>query len=169
MLPLRRWALSNYRALASRLIVEFPDLWVVFTGSPEEAPSIAELARSVGSPRSVCIAGRTTLRQLVVLFGLAEVLVTNDSGPAHFAALTGVDVVALFGPETPLLFSATGPRSHPVWSGLACSPCVNAFNNRQTACRDNACMKTITVDQVFDLASRICRSRARGAQADASA
>ena len=169
MLPLRRWALSNYRALASRLIVEFPDLWVVFTGSPEESPSIAELARSVGSPRSVCIAGRTTLRQLVVLFGLAEVLVTNDSGPAHFAALTGVDVVALFGPETPLLFSAPGPRSHPVWSGLACSPCVNAFNNRQTACRDNACMKTITVDQVFDLASRICRSRAGGAQADASA
>ena len=26
-----------------------------------------------------------------------EVLVTNDSGPAHFAALTSIDVVALFG------------------------------------------------------------------------
>ena len=82
--------------------------------------------------------------------GLAEILVTNDSGPAHFAALTPIDVVALFGPETPLLFAAPGPRSHPLWAGLACSPCVNAFNNRQTACRDNVCMKAITAGQVFE-------------------
>jgi ADP-heptose:LPS heptosyltransferase len=164
MLPLRRWAIENYRALAARLTGEVPDAWVVFTGSPEEAPGIAELARSVGSPRSVCLAGRTTLRQLVVLFGLAEVLVTNDSGPAHFAALTGIDVVALFGPETPALYAAPGPRSHPVWAGIACSPCVNAFNNRQTACRDNVCMKRISVDEVLARVLRICGAR-RGAGA----
>ena len=166
MLPLRRWALENYRALATRLIEEVPDAWIVFTGSPEEAPSIAGLAQSVGSPRSVCLAGSTTLRQLVVLFGLSEVLVTTDSGPAHFAALTGIDVVALFGPETPFLYSATGPRSHPVWAGIACSPCVNAFNNRQTACRDNVCMKRIAVTEVMDLVVRIYRER-RGASTPA--
>ena len=100
-----------------------------------------------------------------MLFGLAEVLVTNDSGPAHFAALTSIDVVALFGPETPLLFAAPGPRSHPIWAGIACSPCVNAFNNRQTACRDNACMKSITVEQVYATVRRIYRARTTGAQA----
>ncbi|MFY9925368.1 MAG: glycosyltransferase family 9 protein [Opitutaceae bacterium] len=163
MLPLRRWDPANYQALAGRLIGAFPDVWVAFTGSPEEAPRIAEIAGAVGSPRCVCLAGRTTLRQLVVLFGLAEVLVTNDSGPAHFAALTSVDVVALFGPETPLLFGAPGPRSHTVWAAKACSPCVNAFNNRQTACRDNVCMKAITVDQVHVLVGRILRSRAPAA------
>ncbi len=163
MLPLRRWDPANYVALAERLLSDFPGAWAVFTGSPEEAPRIAEIARSVGSPRSVCIAGRTTLRQLVVLFGLAEVLVTNDSGPAHFAALTGIDVVALFGPETPLLFAAPGPRNHAVWAGIACSPCVNAFNNRQTACRDNVCMKAISVDQVHGIVVGILNSRAAAA------
>jgi ADP-heptose:LPS heptosyltransferase len=162
LLPLRKWDAKNYEALAVRLIAEFPELWIGFTGSPEEAPRIAEIARAVGSPRSVCLAGRTTLRQLLVLFGLAEVLVTNDSGPAHFAALTSIDVVALFGPETPLLFSAPGPRNHSLWAGIACSPCINAFNNRQTACRDNVCMKTITVDQVFSAVCRIYRSRTSG-------
>ena len=165
MLPLRRWALGNYRDLAAGLIADFPDVWVVFTGSADEAPGIRGLARSVGSGRSVCVAGQTTLRELVVLFGLAELLVTNDSGPAHFAALTGVDVVALFGPETPLLYSAPGHRSHPVWAAVACSPCVNAFNNRQTACRDNVCMKAITVDQVRGLSGRILADRARGSRA----
>jgi len=159
LLPLRKWDPANYAALATRLIAEFPEVWIGFTGSTEEAVRIAEIARSVGLPRSVCLAGRTTLRQLLVLFGLAEVLVTNDSGPAHFAALTPIDVVALFGPETPLLFSAPGPRNHPIWTGIACSPCINAFNNRQTACRDNVCMKSIAVDQVFETVCRIYRAR----------
>jgi ADP-heptose:LPS heptosyltransferase len=149
LLPLRKWDPVNYADLAGRLLAEFPEAWVGFTGSPEEAPAVAALALQVGSPRAVSLAGRTTLRQLLVLFGLAEVLVTNDSGPAHFAALTGIEVVALFGPETPLLFSAPGPRNHAIWSGIACSPCINAFNNRQTACRDNVCMKSISVEQVF--------------------
>ncbi len=169
LLPLRKWDPRNYEVLAARLIAEFPDLWIGFTGSPEEASRIEAIAGAVGSPRSVCLAGRTTLRQLLVLFGLAEVLVTNDSGPAHFAALTSIDVVALFGPETPLLFSAQGPRSHSIWAGIACSPCVNAFNNRQTACRDNVCMKSITVDQVFATVGRIYRARTLGARAQAPA
>lgn len=159
LLPLRKWPEANYAALAVRLLAEFPGAWVGFTGSPEEAPRVAEIAAFVDSPRCVCLAGKTTLRQLLVLFGLAEVLVTNDSGPAHFGALTAVDVVALFGPETPLLFAAPGPRNHAVWAGIACSPCINAFNNRQTACRDNVCMKTITVDQVQATVGRIFRAR----------
>jgi ADP-heptose:LPS heptosyltransferase len=163
LLPLRKWDSANYEALARRLLAEFPDLWIGFAGSPEEEPRIAEIALAVGSDRSVCLAGRTTLRQLLVLFGLAEVLVTNDSGPAHFAALTTIDVVALFGPETPLLFSAPGPRNHSLWAGIACSPCINAFNNRQTACRDNVCMKTITVEQVLGKVRGIYRARVRAA------
>jgi ADP-heptose:LPS heptosyltransferase len=159
LLPLRKWDPRNYEEVARRLIGAFPGLWVGFTGSPEEAPAIEEIARAVGSPRSLCLAGRTTLRQLLVLYGLAEVLVTNDSGPAHFGALTTIDVVALFGPETPLLFSSPGPRNHSLWAGIACSPCVNAFNNRQTACRDNVCMKTLSVDRVFSVVSRIYSSR----------
>ena len=40
---------------------------------------------------------------------------------------------------------------------------MNAFNNRQTACRDNVCMKGITVDQVFEAVSRIYRERTAAA------
>jgi ADP-heptose:LPS heptosyltransferase len=159
LLPLRKWDYPNYVELARRLLATYPEIWVAFSGAPEEAPIVEAIARAVGSPRSICVAGRTTLRELLVLFGLAEILVTNDSGPAHFAALTPVDVVALFGPETPLLFEAPGPRNHSIWAGIACSPCVNAFNNRQTACRDNVCMKAITVDRVFEEVSRIYRAR----------
>ena len=159
LMPLRRWDPASYGVLAARLAREFPDAWIAFTGSSGEAPAAEEIARAAGSPRIVCLAGRTTLRQLLVVFGLSEVLVTNDSGPAHFAALTGIDVVSLFGPETPLLYAAQGPRSHPLWAGIACSPCISAFNNRQSACRDNVCMKSITVDRVFETVRGIYRAR----------
>jgi len=113
----------------------------------------------VASPRCRSLAGHTTLRELLTLYTLADVLVTNDSGPAHFAALTGIEVVTLFGPETPALFAANTPRNHVVWAGLACSPCVNAYNNRQTACRNNLCMQSILVSQVFALVSRILQMK----------
>jgi len=160
LMPLRRWDPASYGVLAARLAREFPEAWIAFTGSPEEAPAVEEIARAAGSPRTVCLAGRTSLRQLLVVFGLAEVLVTNDSGPAHFASLTTIDVLSLFGPETPLLFSGLGPRSHPIWAGIACSPCINALNNRQSACRDNVCMKSISVDRVFEEVCRVYRARA---------
>jgi len=159
LLPLRKWAEQNYVSLAGRLLAEFDDAYIAFTGAPEEKAAVDQLVSAVGSPRCFCLAGKTTLRELLVVYGLSEILVTNDSGPAHFAALTSVDVVTLFGPETPLLFAAPSPRNHALWAGIVCSPCVNVLNNRQTSCRDNVCMRRITVDQVFATVCQIYRQR----------
>jgi ADP-heptose:LPS heptosyltransferase len=159
LLPLRRWDAKNYVALAKRFLEKFPEIRIIFSGSKAESSANSSLVREVGSSRCFCLAGRTTLRQLLVLYTLADVLITNDSGPAHFSTLTGIDAITLFGPETPLLFAPPGPRSHPIYVGVACSPCVNAYNNRQTACRNNICMQNITVDQVFETASRIYQQR----------
>ena len=150
LLPLRRWPSANYVALARRLLVRYPELRIGYTGASNESIATEQLVREVGSKRCFSLAGKTTLKQLLVLYCLGEVLVTNDSGPAHFATLTPIDVVTLFGPETPLLFAARTPLSHAIWAGIACSPCVSAYNGRQSACRNNLCMQLITVDQVFE-------------------
>ena len=155
LIPLRRWSLESYIEVAQRLLVRFPEAFIAFTGAKNEVTKAQDLVRRVGSTRCFSLAGETTLRQLLVLYGLADVLVTNDSGPAHFAALTPIHTVTLFGPETPLLFAALTPRNTPLWAGIACSPCVSALNNRQSACRDNVCMQRITPDQVFEA---VCKS-----------
>jgi len=165
MLPLRRWPPDRYVALARRLLDRFPDAHVGFTGAPDESAAVTALVDAVGSDRCFSLAGRTTVRQLLVVFTLAEVLVTNDSGPAHFAAMTPVDVVTLFGPETPALFGAPTPRNHPRTAGLACSPCVNAYNGRYSACTNNICMQKISVDEVFETVAAIYERR-RGQPAD---
>jgi ADP-heptose:LPS heptosyltransferase len=154
LLPLRRWPNERYVELARLLLEQLPEAQIGFTGAPEEAQETERLVREVDSKRCLCLGGKTTLRQLMVLYTLAEVLVTNDSGPAHFAALTPIHVITLFGPETPVLFAARTPRHQAIWLGLACSPCVSAYNNRQSPCQDNVCMKQITVEQVF---KEVCR------------
>jgi ADP-heptose:LPS heptosyltransferase len=159
LLPLRRWPVERYVNLAQRLIARYPELYVALTGAPSEAEAVGSVLKQIGLQRCFSLAGRTTLRQLLVIFGLAEVLVTNDSGPAHFAALTPIDVVTLFGPETPHLFQARTPRSHVFWQGLACSPCVTALNQKRSSCQNNLCMQQIEVDAVFEKVCEIYETR----------
>ncbi len=159
LLPLRRWPALRYVELSQRLFGRFPDLFIAFTGAPAEASAINGLAHEVGSNRVLALAGKTTLRQLLVLYERSEILVTNDSGPAHFASMTPIHVVTLFGPETPALFAARSPNASVLWAGIACSPCVNAYNNRQSVCRNNLCMQAITVEQVFENVAAIYEAR----------
>jgi len=155
LLPLRRWPPLRYVELARRLLERYPELFIGFTGSPAEAVPNNRLADEVGSSRVIRLAGKTTLRQVLVLYTRSEILVTNDSGPAHFASMTPIRVVTLFGPETPALFAARSPNAIALWAGIACSPCVNAYNNRQSVCRNNLCMQAITVEDVFEEVTRI--------------
>lgn len=148
MLPLRKWPTDRFVTLGRRLLAEHPEATLVITGAPSEQASGAEVARAIGSPRAVSLAGRTTLRQLLVLYTLADALVTNDSGPGHFSSLTDVGAVVLFGPETPDLFGPRGEHTEVLYAGLACSPCVTAYNHRFSPCTDNRCMQAITVGQV---------------------
>jgi ADP-heptose:LPS heptosyltransferase len=148
LIPLRKWEGRRYAELASRLLADEPDLCVAFTGSPSEAPPIEELTRAVDHPRCFSLAGKTTMRELLVLYTLADVLVSNDSGPGHFAALTDIDIVTLVGPETPKVWGVLGPRAHTVSIGLPCTPCVSIYNNRLSSCGNNLCMQGITVDMV---------------------
>ena len=149
LLPLRRWPPLRYVQLAQRLLDHYPELFIGFTGGPSEAVINNQLADEVGSDRVIRLAGKTTLRQVLVLYTRSAILVTNDSGPAHFASMTPIRVVTLFGPETPALFASRSPNATALWAGIACSPCVNAYNNRQSVCRNNVCMQAITVDDVF--------------------
>jgi ADP-heptose:LPS heptosyltransferase len=152
----------RYVELSRRLLERYPDLFIAFTGAPAEATANDRLAAEVSSNRVISLAGKTTLRQVLVLYTRSQILVTNDSGPAHFASMTPIRVVTLFGPETPALFGARSSNATALWAGIACSPCVNAYNNRQSVCRNNICMQAITVDAVFEKVTSIYDSLKAG-------
>ena len=101
LLPQRRWPQENFAALAGMVAREWDDALVLITGSPSEREEARRMQESIGHPRFRSFAGMHKLMALLALYNIATVLVTNDSGPAHFSAITPIRSIVLFGPETP--------------------------------------------------------------------
>jgi len=72
----------------------------------------------------------------------------------HLASLTEINIIALFGPEAPLLYKPLSDKSIILYKDFACSPCLSAYNYRSSACKDNICLRAITVDEVYNQAVR---------------
>jgi ADP-heptose:LPS heptosyltransferase len=149
LLPQRRWAQQRFSELIQAIHQQYPNDLILITGSPAEFDYV-EKVRSVANVKNALnFAGQVSFAELPPLYTLSDVMVTNDSGPGHFSAVTPLRTVVLFGPETPALYGSVG-NSIAITANLACSPCVSAANHRKTPCHDNVCMQAITVPQVLD-------------------
>jgi ADP-heptose:LPS heptosyltransferase len=158
LLPQRRWPHGHFAMLARRVLDHWGNAVILITGAPCEEGEAEKLKALVGHPRMANFAGRCQLIELPVLYRIAEVMVTNDSGPAHFAAVTRMPTIVLFGPETPALYGSLGV-GEAISAGLACSPCVSAANHRKSACRDPVCMRAISPAQVFESVRAVLNER----------
>ena len=155
-MPLRKWPLENFVELGKQLL-ETPGITIVLTGGPDEQDACAELAKKINPERVINFAGKTTFKELITLYSISDLLITNDSGPVHFASTTEIPIVALFGPETPIIFGPMSPKAKVISLGLACSPCISVFNQKKSSCSDNQCMKQISVQMVVKETQKILR------------
>jgi ADP-heptose:LPS heptosyltransferase len=149
-IPIRAWPVEHYIALGRRLLGD-PRNVLILIGAESDREITEQVFRGIDHPHCLQFTGLTTLPELLDLFSVAHLLVTNDSGPGHFASMTGISVVIFFGPETPRLYRPLGRKVHVFYADFPCSPCLTAYNHRNTPCRDNKCLKTITVEQVYTL------------------
>jgi ADP-heptose:LPS heptosyltransferase len=147
--PLRRWPLDYFARLCDKLLEELPSSWLIITGVGSERADAEYIKQRLSNPRCIDFTGKTNFRELLALYSIAAIMVTNDSGPAHFATLLQLPTVVLFGPETPRLYSPMGERHTDLYAGFACSPCVSVYNAKKSPCEENRCLKTIAVDEVL--------------------
>ncbi len=149
-IPIRAWPLENYVELAHRLLQD-PHRIVVLMGAGADQETTGRLAEKLSDQRCLDLTGETTFEELMDLFCVSEALITNDSGPAHFASLTGIRNFVFLGPESPYLYSPLGENTHVFYSKFPCSPCLTAFNHRHTSCLDNKCLQAISVPEVWEV------------------
>ena len=151
LLPIRNWGIEKFARVAKVLAQENNALIVVI-GLPEaKADALEIMKQSNYHPSIVDFTGRTkNLYELLHVFSIADALLTNDSGPAHFAAMTPLSIFTLFGPETPELYGPLSPKAHNFFSRSFCSPCLTARNHRHTTCCESLCLQQISVDEVIN-------------------
>jgi ADP-heptose:LPS heptosyltransferase len=150
LLPQRRWPVEYYGELIRRILAADENTFTLITGSADEQGEAEALAGSVDSVRCRSVAGKIRFLDLPALYSISSFMISNDSGPAHFAAVTDMPTYVFFGPETPRLYGSLG-RTTPIYANLACSPCVSAYNHRKSPCKDNVCLKVITPEKVFEM------------------
>ena len=144
-----RWAQQRFSELIQAIHQKYPNDLILITGSPAEFVYVEKVRAVANIKNALNFAGQVSFAELPPLYTLSDVMVTNDSGPGHFSAVTPLRTVVLFGPETPALYGSIG-NSIAITANLACSPCVSAANHRKTPCQDNVCMQAITVSEVLD-------------------
>ena len=143
MLPQRKWLPEYFVQVGKRLLDSFEDVLIVTTGAPAEREYVQNVVDQIGHPRCVNSAGEFAFEELVPLYSISTLMLTNDSGPAHFASVTPLKVYVIFGPETPALYGPLG-NAEPFFLGLPCSPCVSASNHRKTTCKTRPCITGIS-------------------------
>ena len=90
------------------------------------------------------LTGKTDLAEVVAILSLVDLLVTNDTGPAHIASALGRPTLVIFGPTNPLTTRPLSPMAEIVRHPPDCAPCM-----LRDCPIDHRCMTAITPDEVF--------------------
>jgi heptosyltransferase-2 len=141
----KRWPAQRYAALADRLIDEL-GATVLLVGSAGEAEVALEVSRQMRH-EPVMLTGQTNLAELIAVLSLVDLLVTNDTGPAHIASALGRPTLVIFGPTNPLTTRPFSPYGEIVREPPDCAPCM-----LRDCPIDHRCMTAITPDAVFERA-----------------
>jgi len=135
--PVRRWAGLYHLAVAAGQRIAF----TTATGAREQSLSddLKKLA-----PSAPVLPRAPELALFLALLKRAEVFISGDTGPLHFAAGLGVPTIALFGPSSPARWAPIGAR-HRILTGSSC-PCGPGTRVCQSA---NFCLAAISPEQVL--------------------
>jgi lipopolysaccharide heptosyltransferase II len=149
VLPIRAWPLENFAWVAKKLANE--GYAVAIVGLTSDRDLAQAIQHEVREGTCIDLTGYTrSLRELMLIFHFAALLITNDGGPGQFAAMTPMPSIIFYGPETPLLYGPIDEKAYIYFDPLPCTPCLSAYNHRKSPCDgNNMCLKRIPRESVL--------------------
>jgi heptosyltransferase-2 len=139
--PAKRWLPERFAEAAAKITAQMSAKWILF-GTKNDAAIGEQIAAAIGE-HCVNRIGQTTLDQLIGELRQCRLLLTNDTGTMHLAALLGVPVVAVFGSTEPRLTGPLGNGHTILRHHVECSPCF-----LRECPIDFRCMKAVSADEV---------------------
>jgi heptosyltransferase II len=150
----KRWPAERYAALAD--LFSESGAQVALIGSVGET----DVSRSVlvhARHQPIVLTGKTSVAEVTSIISLADILITNDTGPAHIGAAVGTPTLVVFGPTNPATTRPFAPNSEIIRVPPDCAPCM-----LRDCPIDHRCMTAIEPREVFARAQRmLLRERAQ--------
>jgi lipopolysaccharide heptosyltransferase II len=150
--PAKRWLPERFVEVAATINAQSSAQWILF-GTKNEAAIGNQIASGIGD-RCVNRIGQTKLDELIGELRGCRLLLTNDTGTMHLAALLGVPVVAIFGSTEPRLTGPFGNGHVILRHHVECSPCF-----LRECPIDFRCMKAVSANEIVDAVLSIVHNR----------
>ncbi|HEV2883075.1 MAG TPA: lipopolysaccharide heptosyltransferase II [Pyrinomonadaceae bacterium] len=138
----KRWPAASYAALADHLMGK-AKVNVALIGAREELDVTQEVLAKMRR-RPIVLTGETDLAGTVAVLDIADLLVTNDTGPAHISAALERPTLVIFGPTNPVTTRPFSPTADIIRRPPECAPCM-----LRDCPIDHRCMTAITPEEVF--------------------
>ena len=153
-MPFRCWPTANFAQVCNWLLANHPTAHIAILGNNAEA----ELAKAIidgidDKSRVIDLTGRTTLLQLCALLPHFRMLISNETGTAHFALALGIPVVSILGGGHYGVFEPNPaiPHEHCVTiAEHSCFRCYWQCSKSKNLKLPFPCIANITCDQVID-------------------
>lgn len=150
----RRWPAINFSRIADFLVKEGYTVFV--TGQGQEKQIIDAVRNAAAYPDRIIDACNISIRQLTGLLAMAEIVVSNDTGPLHLARALGRRNAGIFwcgNVITAMSVTTEWNRSLISWM-VSCPLCglpCHAFDTVKNGCLHRVSfVDTVTVDEVLE-------------------
>ncbi len=160
VLPMRDYPKDRYVEVIERLLSIYPSHLLVLIGTPGHGAVTGYIRDRVGDERCIDFAGCTaTLSELMELFAIADLLIASDSGNSHFASMTNLRNIALYGIDTPFVYGPLG-KSVCFFEFFHTSPSNIAYNHKHPPNDDTGCIRIIAPERIVAMAKLVMEEKA---------
>jgi len=121
----KRWPIESFVELTRHVATRYAEVHFAILGGTEDRLLGEAISRAVPD-RCLNLAGQTSLLEMVEWLRLADLVVTNDTGPMHAAVALDKPIVALFGPTEPRRTGPYGRLETVIQHPLPCAPCLES-------------------------------------------
>jgi heptosyltransferase-2 len=129
---------------------------IIVNAGPKEQAIAAAVAAAMQRPPMLNLAGVTNSIGLVkALVRASRLMITNDTGPRHFAVALGVGVVTIFGATDPDWTTLDYPRERIVRVKVPCGPCQRKACPLPAGRDRHQCMLKIAPEMVIAVAEEL--------------
>lgn len=150
---LRRWPRERFVSLSRILLESDKALKICLLGSEADCPDAGAILGDMGlssyGGRIEDLCGRVGLTELKRVLSSGALFIGFDSGPMHIAASSGIPMVVMMGPQSPMTFGPRGNQNaRVVYKAPFCSPCWQ-FSCVRNGGGAGECVLAITPGEVF--------------------
>ncbi len=147
------WPEEHFVALC-RLLLERPEVDLVFLGGPAEAAPVQRIVAQLGAgERAIDLCSCSRIEDLGEVLALLHGFVGLDTGTTHFAGRVGLRTVSIFGhAHHPAEWGPVGDRSAWVAVDVACRGC--SFSRAEQCEIGVACMTGLAPQDVWAVTQR---------------